>query len=231
MHLDRVFIVAASLMICTSMEAQPVKKVAQPAPKAQPASAPSIPEAPKDWDKEPAAFLGIKLGEKFEVPGCPTMTSGTYVKTESLDYQATRALDHVCFDPTGRPMAVSAIKGYRLANLPDLGIGYSAFAKVKDGIVTEVTIELKQHSFGVLLEAFTQRYGSPTVTDISELRTIGGGDFASRELAWVGKKLSIKMYERFSKVDESFVLITDNATMAAENAARKAKLSVEAQKF
>jgi hypothetical protein len=231
MRPDRIAAAVVTLMMYAAIEAQPAKKAPQAPAKNQPAASASAPDAQKVWEKEPAAFLGIQLGEKFEVPACPTTSSGTYVKSEYLDYEATKALGHVCFDPTGQSMAMAALKGYRLANLPDLGIGYTAHAKVKDGIVGRIVIELKQRSFGVLLDAFKQRYGTPTTEETMSVRNNAGAEFSSREVTWAGKKLSIKMLERSSMIDDSYVLIADNATIEAESAALKAKRSAEAQKF
>ena len=61
--------------------------------------------------------------------------------------------------------------------------------------------------------------------------TIAGAEFRAADVTWRGKKLTISMYERMSKVDESYVVISDNATMEKEIAALRARRAVEAQKF
>ena len=50
-------------------------------------------------------------------------------------------------------------------------------------------------------------------------------------MSWKGKKISIYMYERMGKVDESYVVISDNAIMEIELATQRERRAAEAQKF
>jgi hypothetical protein len=201
----------------------PVAKTAEPAPE----------PVPKEWDKEPDAFLGIHFNEPFKVEPCPIEVIGQYVKTEMLDYKAMKSLPGVCADPTdasyryGKPES----KTYKLANLPALGIGYKVNVQTKDSVVSKITIELAQSNFGVLLQAFKDRYGSPTEVKTETVKSNAGAEFSASDITWRGKKLSIAMYERLNRVDESYVVISDNLIMAQEISAQRAKRAAEAQKF
>ena len=211
---------------------KPVARAAIPVPRSAPAPTPAIP-AELVWEKEPDAFLGIKFNEPFGVTPCPTKTYGQYVKSESVDYDAMKKIEGVCLDTTDPLYKYQKPESgtYKLGNLPALGIGYGASVHTKGGVVSKITINLKQSSFGVLLTAFKDRYGSPNFVESNTVKTNAGAEFNAADVSWKGKKLSISMYERIGKVDESHVVISDNAIMEAEIAAIRAKRATEAQKF
>lgn len=192
------------------------------------------PPDPPIWDKEPEAFLGIRLGERFAVAECPTKNLGTLTRIDTLDYEAIRRLEGVCFDPRDSATKYAGSSGpsaYRLANLPSLGIPYTVVVRVKASTVERITIDLKQSSFAVLLDAFIQRYGPPTSLDTSVVKNNAGAEFSARDVLWRGQKISIRMYERLNRIDESYVVVSDNALMEKELENIKAKRAAEAQKF
>lgn len=195
----------------------------------------AVVSAPKEetWDKEPEAFLGIKFNDPFKVNPCPTKNIGQYTKIETFDYEAMKTLEGVCLDTIDSSYKYQKTDNgvFKLAHLPSLGIGYSAQVHVKDGVVSKITIDLKQSNFSILHTAFIDRYGKPTSIDSSPVKTLGGGEFSAADITWKGKKISIRMYERFSKVDESYVIVSDNVIMEAEMNALRAKRAAEAQKF
>jgi hypothetical protein len=197
-----------------------------------PAPAPAAP-VETVWEKEPDAFLGVKLNEPFNVAPCPTKIFGQYAKTEVLDYEAMKSLEGVCLNTTDPLYKYLKPESgpFKLAHLPALGVGYAASVHMKNGVVSKITIELKQSNFGVLLTAFKDRYGSPTSIESNTVKTTAGAEFNAADVTWKGKKLSISMYERMGKVDESYIVISDNLIMEAELAAQRAKRAAEAQKF
>jgi hypothetical protein len=226
----------AAATVCTVSAQTAVKKSAAPpvVPAQQPLPMPA-PATPAEaaWEKEPDAFVGIKFNEALNAVPCPTKTYGQYVKTEILDYEAMKSIEGVCLDITD-PLykyQQSANSKFKLANLPSLGIGYKLNVHTKNGVVNKITIELKQSNFGVLLTAFKDRYGVPSSVGTTQVKTNAGAEFNAADVIWKGKKLSIQMYERLGKVDESYVVISDNAIMEAEIAAQRAKRAAEAQKF
>jgi len=227
----------AAVMACAVNAQTAAKKPAgKPAPAAQTAQEPAPPPAPAPyfWDKEPDSFVGVKLNEPFTVAACPTKTFGQYVKTETLDYEAMKSLEGVCYDSTDSTIKYAGPSGphrYKLAKLPALGIGYNVYVYPKNGVVTKITVELKQSSFDVLFTAFKERYGAPMSIKTNAVKTQAGAEFTASDVVWKGKKISINMYERLSRVDESHVVISDNATMEAEMEAQRQKRSSEAQKF
>jgi hypothetical protein len=177
--------------------------------------------------------LGIKFNEPFGVISCPTKRYSQYSTSESTDYEAMKSVEGVCVDSTDllykyqKPDSAR----YRLLHLPDLGIGYNVSVQLKNNMVSKITIDLKHSSFSVLLQAFTDRYGKPTSIENNTVKTNAGGEFSAADVTWKGKKISIAMYERLGKVDDSYVVISDNVIMEAEIAAQRAKRAAEAQKF
>ena len=221
---------AANAQTAQKKPAPPPAAAAQapaPAPAPVPAPEPSVPV----WEKEPEAFLGVKLNEPFAVPACPMETIGQYYKTQILNYNAMKSLQGVCYNPNETSTGSGGSSTYRLANLPDVGVGYKVFVHLKNGAVSKITIELTQSNFAGLLSAFKDRYGEPTLVTTKTVKTQAGAEFSASDVMWRGKKLSISMYERLNRVDESYVLISDNAAGEAELDAQRQKRSSEAQKF
>jgi hypothetical protein len=224
---------------CTvSAQTATKKAVAPPAPQRLATPAPATLTAPATpieiaWEKEPDAFLGIKFNEPFNVAPCPTKTVGQYVKTEFLDYEAMKSLEAVCLDTTDSLYKYQKRENgkFKLAHLPALGIGYSVDVHTTNSVVSKITIDLKQSNFGVLLTAFKDRYSTPTLVESNTVKTNAGAEFNAADVTWKGKTVSIRMYERMGKVDESHVVISDNSTMEAEIAAQRSKRAAEAQKF
>lgn len=228
----RILIVALTVAAACTVSAQTATKKPSVLPTA--AAPIAVPEAPKEtWDKEPEAFLGIKFNEPLQVPTCPTKPSQVSATIVFLDYEAIKSLEGVCVDATETLYKYQKPESgiFKLTNLPALGIGYTAKVHMNGGVVSKITIDLKQSNFGVLLAAFKDRYGSPSLIESNTVKTQAGAEFNAADVVWKGKKLSIYMYERMGKVDESYVVISDNAIMEAEITARRARRAVEAQKF
>lgn len=228
----RSLIVALTAVTACTVSAQTATKK----PAARPAAAAPV-AAPKPpvgtWNKEPEAFLGIMFNEPLNVQTCPSKSLGQYVKTEFLDYEAMNSLEGVCVDATDSLYKYQKPeKGtFKLAHLPILGIGYFASVHTQGGVVSKITIDLEQSNFGVLLTAFRDRYGLPSAVESNTVKTNAGAEFSAADVTWKGKKLSIRMYERVGKVDESYVVISDNAIMEAEMAEQRTRRAAEAQKF
>ena len=229
-------LVALAAAIACNVSAQTAvkKPAARPAVAQQTVPTPA-PAASTEavWEKEPDAFVGIKFNEPLSVPPCPTKTYGQYVKTETLDYEAIKSLVGVCVNTTDSVYKYQKLENgyFKLAHLPALGIAYELTVHTENGVVSKMTIELKHSNFGVLLTAFKDRYGIPSHVESTQVKTNAGSEFNAADVAWKGKKLSIQMYERMGKVDESYVIISDNAIMEAEIAAQRTKRAAEAQKF
>ena len=229
-------VAVAAATACTVSAQTTVKKpTARPAAPAQRASPTPTPAVLSEfvWEREPDAFVGIKFNEPFNVTPCPTKTYGQYIKSTSVDSEAMKSLEGVCLDTTVTLYKYQKPENgeFRIQNLPALGIGYGLNVHTKNGVVSKITIDLKQSDFGVLLTAFKDRYGSPSNVESTQVKTNAGAEFNAANVTWRGKKLSIHMYERIGKVDESHVVISDNAVMEAEIAAQRAKRAAEAQKF
>jgi len=175
----------------------------------------------------------MKFNDPFSVAPCPTKTDGV-LKRLVTDYEAMKSLVGVCLDTTAA--LYTHIKPenrttFSLENRPDLGFEFVLLVGTKNGVVSTITISLKQSNFVTLLMAFKDRYGTPTSIESETVKTKAGAVFNALNVTWKGKKVTINMYERSGKVDQSMVLISDNAIMEAEIAAQRAKVAAEAQKF
>ena len=223
--------IAAYAANAQTAQKKPVPPPAAAAQTPAPAPAPAPEPLAPVWEKEPEAFLGVKLNEPFAVPACPMETIGQYYKTQTLNYKAMKSLEGVCYNPNETSAGSGGSSTYRLANIPDVGVGYKVFVHLKNGGVNKITIELTQSNFAGLLSAFKDRYGEPTLVTTKTVKTQAGAEFSASDVMWRGKKISISMYERLNRVDESHVLISDNAAVDAELDAQRQKRSSEAQKF
>lgn len=224
----------ASIVSAQTVTKKPPARPAPPPAAVAPAPTAAPEPAPVGWEKEPDGFLGIKIGEAFAVQACPTRPFGQYLRDPTLDYDSMKSLEGVCFDPTDSSIKYARASGpvtYKIKNLPALGIGYDVSAWMKEGVVSRITVSLKQSSFDVLYTAFRERYGKPTSIETKTVKTQAGAEFNATDVFWKGRKLSIRMYERMTRVDESYVSISDNAIMEKEMEAEKQKRSSEAQKF
>lgn len=221
---------------CTVSAQTAVNKSAAPlAARAQQASPNPAPATPTEaiWEKEPDSFVGVKFNEPFNVTPCPTKILIQHPKTEMLDRVAMKSLQGVCLDTTDRRYKHRQPEHdiFKLENLPSLGIWYKLNVHTKNGVVSEITMDLEQSDFGVLLTAFKDRYGTPSSIESTQVKTNAGAEFKAARVIWKGKKLSIQMYERMGKIDESYVVISDNAIKEAEVVAQRASRAAEAQKF
>ena len=218
----------AALTACTLSAQTPSKKATTPQTTTTKQQAGTVERV---WEKEPEGFLGIKFNEPLMVQKCPFKTAGQ--DTYYLDYEALKSLEGVCLDTTDTLYRYQKPENgtYKLQNLPSLGIYYRASVIAKNNVVSKITIDLKQPNFSVLLGAFKDRYGMPSSLETSTVKTNAGAEFNAAYVTWKGKKLSIQMYERMGRIDESYVVISDNAIIEEEIAAQRAKRGAEAQKF
>lgn len=228
-------LLVAAMITQAGAQTAPKPTTSRPVASELQASSPVTPGtvAEPSWDKEPEAFLGVKFNEPFNVSPCPVKTYGQYIKTEMVDHEAMVSIKGVCLDTTDTLYKYQNPENgtYKLSNLPSLGIGYAVSVHTKGSLVSKITVSLKQANFGVLLTAFKDRYGLPTAIESNRVKSNAGAEFNAADVHWKGKKLSIRMYERMGKIDESLVVISDNAIMESEAAAQRAKRASEAQKF
>ncbi len=202
---------------------------------AQPILGSQQPSSERVWEKEPEAFLGVRLGEPFAVLACPMKAlPSKFVRIESIDYDVVMKMDGVCFHPSSEISRLpkgNAPGDYRLVNVPQIGVGYKAYVRVKSGVSEKIFLELAQPDFAVLLDAFTQRYGPPTNVELGVAKNLAGAQMGSQTVQWLGRKLSIRMYERLTKMNESYVEISNNEIESADRASTRAKRATEVQKF
>lgn len=188
-----------------------------------------------NWEKEPETFLGIRLGDRFMVPACPTKDYGSrQVPIVVVDYGALSQVQGVCFNPSLNVSSIPSGDGpgsYRLENIPNLGVEYSISVRVNAGVSERIVMRLKQSGFEVLLDAFMQRYGQPTQISSGVAKNLGGAELQSRQVEWLGRNLSIRMYERHNTMDESHIEVSSNAIASREAESVRTRRASELQKF
>lgn len=186
----------------------------------------------KIWDKEPESFLGIVLGESISIIDCPTKIIGQYSNKSVLDTEAMKSLPNVCINKAD-PLYKYKIseKFITLENTPDLGIKYTVMVYLDENIAKKITISLDQRNFSVIYDVFQNKYGLPTSSLERAVRSNMGATFNSKNFTWVGKKISIYMYERLDTIDKSYVSIENNLIEQTDAESRHKKLNNESQKF
>ena len=212
-------IIITAILFCTSTHAQidnPRKVTVEGDATSKPLETSGISShQSKTWDKEPENFLGIVIGKDFSVQACPTRNVGQTITVLAPDFEAIQKLSGVCHIPQSPNRTNIPQSSYKIINLPALGIPYSTTVRTEANSVKSIVIKLKQENFGVLVEAFTQRYGQPTSVIAKSVGNKFGAEFSAQEIKWRGKNISIYMYERFNLIDKSYVLISNNATIDA----------------
>lgn len=184
------------------------------------------------WASEPDAFLGIRLAEPFTVAACPVKVGAG--GDDVLDFVSIRKLEGVCFNPLAPGIKYAGAGGptwYEVHNAPAIGPEYKVMVQMSNGVVSRINLELDQSGFGALQAALVSRYGKPTSMEVKSFMTKAGGEFPSSTLRWEGRKMAIRMYERFGRVDRSQVIVYDVAMLKQEMEAEKRRLEGEAKKF
>lgn len=187
----------------------------------------------KSWAKEPESFLGIDFKKPLRAQNCPTKYISKNSQLVMMDFEALKNFDGVCIDTQDTTYKIQRGDSgkFKLYNLPNLGFTYYVYINFKEGVVTSFNIYLEQSDFHTLLSAFKERYGAPTTTQSQIFKTMTGAEFDAAVVGWKGKAISILMYERLGRVDESSVLITDTEDFQADLDSKRIQRSSEAQKF
>ena len=115
--------------------------------------------------------------------------------------------------------------------MPDLGIKYTVIVYLDGDVAKEISISLDQRNFSVLYDAFVGKYGPPTSMKDSVDRSNLGAVFSSKHIFWIGRNISISMYERLDRVDKSWVTISNNFLGQMESETKRKKFIDEYNKF
>lgn len=155
----------------------------------------------QQWPLEPAAVLGVKLGQPIAASALP--------RCNSVDAKEQEP----CLEKQGGLEEAPAQFGLLRHPFP-----YAQFTVLVDeaGLVANVVVTLDQKNFSEFAQVLTERYGTPTNAGVVQRQNISGGRFSSAELEWKGKKVSIMAMERSHRVDRSVVAFMDVAAVARE---------------
>jgi hypothetical protein len=157
-------------------------------------------KAPEDavWAQEPATFLGFTLGEPLpsSIPDCPRNAYGT-------DDMVAIATSSTCY-----------MKSYgevsKIWSPPDLGFGYSNSLFLKDGKLSTIWLQLDADRYLEAKRLLVIKYGPPSTSAVSTVKTKAGAEFPTEDSAWVGKKVTLRLRQRFETADHSLISIEDN---------------------
>lgn len=199
-----VSIACMALLMAGSAHAQ--KKKIPPAP------------APQErvWMQEPDAVLGVKLGRPIGesgLPDCPNSGRPTEICLWTNTYPAIvqRPPDRYI---NGHPLSRTAVT-YEL-----------------DGdVVTKMLFKLPHFAADEMRDVLVTRYGPPTDDRDEPVQNGAGATFPNRTMSWTGKRITIIFAERFGTVNDSIVIITDNASFAKASEAKRDKAQGAASKL
>ncbi|WP_162831463.1 hypothetical protein [Paraburkholderia caffeinilytica] len=167
------------------------------------------------WDKEPASFLGFEFGKPLpsDLVTCPSS-----LRDLALNFTHTPCLQ------VDEPIV-------KLWLAPELGFPYTNFEYLHDGNVASVTLQTSVDNYDALKSLLTTRYGPPTRTSTTVVKTMAGGEFSSEQCRWTGARISILLDQRHEKVDQSQVFVEDTALMRAVMDQAHAKQNEAASKL
>jgi hypothetical protein len=178
------------------------------------------------WN-EPNEFRGVKFGEDLtkSITACPSEFS-TYSPTKKL-YKPWETKKR-CWEL----YQVDTKSGENFYWLHNFGLIGDVFVKMF-GIqlnrkLGEIELQFSSQSFTQLLTIFMARYGEPSIQETEEVTNALGAKFPNRIAEWHGERLSIRMKERWGKVDEGAVKLTtdfwlDHLTKKVINRVKKGR--------
>jgi hypothetical protein len=163
----------------------------------------TVTTARADWPLEPKDFRGVPF---------PGASKGEVVKKLSLNRRF--CLDTSCLD-----------QHFALGD-----VAVTTLFDFKNDRLTQIYMQFKSASFDTVKEIFTVRYGPPTRSETTPVRTTVGVEYENETLFWIGEAVEIHLARFGTTVDQSTVLFYDRVFMAeqakaAEDAKKKAAAS------
>jgi hypothetical protein len=170
------------------------------------------------WQQEPVAVFGLKLGEPLtasDIPMCPPYRPGYGLP------------DALCIEKMSGPYAE------KMATLNALPINevYSASVHLQNSQVSSLHLDFKHDHYAKLRAILIERYGPPTKSSIAEIKTRTGLSVPAETLEWVGKKNSLRLFERFQRIDKSLAAFTNNDLSQQAGLQAQDKVRESASKF
>lgn len=168
-------------------------------------SAPSKPATSQDkktaiWQKEPDAFMGIRLGESLtaQVPECAKRQGGY-----GYDY----TVKDRCFRELV-PASDDHAALLEIDNSPEIGLPiFQVRPFVVSGDFEGMHFLYDHFNYLKMYELFLARYGEPTSVNTESFQTTGGASFAGNVYVWQGKNVTITVNEYGSQIDKGLVTI------------------------
>jgi hypothetical protein len=191
----RFAIFAACAALCCSAAFSQSKKPSPPVLQKE-----TAPVAAPVWDKEPETIFGLKLGEVLPtdvLPQCP-------VPNYANKYQQPKEF---CIDPRTGPYADQTVM---LRMLPLSEITTVAPIYFEDGRFYSLHLRAPHDYYQKLRTLLVERYGPPTYSETTMVKSRAGAEFTSETLTWRGKKNSILLIERQGSIDSSLAAISNN---------------------
>ena len=172
----------------------------------------------QDWQQEPVAVFGLKLGEPLtasDIPVCPPYKPGYGVP------------DALCIEKLPGPYAE------KMATLNSLPINevYSASVHLQNSQVSSLHLDFKHEHYAKLRAILIERYGPPTKSSVAEIKTRAGLAVPAETLEWIGRKNSLRLFERFQRIDKSLAAFTNKDLSQQAGLHAQDKVSESASKF
>lgn len=180
------------LAVATSLAAEPKKGPVR-------SEKSSVSQPVSTWSAEPSAVAGIRLGvplSESALPSCQVERGGIPV------HQG--------------PMCVHVMVGYeQMPQVLNTPIGRDFFVGIEGGVVSSVSFSFEQESFDEVLNMLTARYGLPTSEGMDQVRNLAGGVFDSKRAEWMGRSVSLSVYQRQGQVDTGIAFFGHIPTLKA----------------
>lgn len=173
----------------------------------------------------PRDFMGVQLGEPFEMAECASKTSyGLTTYVFEHDQPVKPCWRHTFGDP-GTPLDVSdaEVQFYPARESSPAGVSFSRVLIVNgraEGVSASTNGVTGQES---ILAALMRKYGTPAKLQDEEVQNRMGATFTSYTAAWGDPALQVSFYGVAGRIDSGLISVRTAIGQAHEEAKERAR--------
>jgi hypothetical protein len=158
------------------------------------------------WE-EPSEFRGMKFGKDLTktIPSCPSdfWPNSTIKKLYKPWETKIRCWEPSQVDTKAGEMYYTF---HNFGPIGDVVVQMSGFQL--NHRLGQIILLFSSESFSQLLTIFIARYGEPSQQNREEVANAFGATFLNQIAEWHGSNVSIRMKERWTKIDEGIITLT-----------------------
>lgn len=167
-----------------------------------------------EWQQEPRAVFGVRLGQPLDASGIPACPARDYSRG------IPPAPATLCIDRTTDPTFASVLA------TPDVGFVHDTALRLQGGTVAVIELRFENSQFNQVLDLLTERYGAPAASSVTTATSRAGASVPSRVVVWNGPRTRIVLQEHTVRMDRGTVYVSDvamqaQAAQAAKDAAKR----------